>query len=307
MPHMALTLVQGSFGKTNLCHDPRAAPGENQRRANRLRECVDHVRWQARLVSPGRVLVVTYKDCEAAFAGIPGVEVAHFNAIAGLDIYRDVALLIVIGRPLPPSLALHPMVGGYFSIEPEGTYEKVLRSVPMRDGTERSIKVTQHQDPHAEILRAAICDDEIIQAIGRGRGVNRTANTPLQVQVLADVALPLLHDRVIAWETIVPDVVQRMLMAGIAVNSPADAALLHPNIFVSSNQAKLVLARTAFKGQNPMYDTYREMTLKSASYRLGGRGRGWQRAFWIAGSADDARLRLEAAVGPVAEWTPQAN
>ena len=98
-----------------------------------------------------------------------------------------------------------------------------------------------------------------------------------------------------------------MLMAGIAVNSPADAALLHPNIFVSSNQAKLVLARTAFKGQNPMYDTYREMTLKSASYRLGGRGRGWQRAFWIAGSADDARLRLEAAVGPVAEWTPQAN
>lgn len=91
------------------------------------------------------------------------------------------------------------MVGGYFSVEPDGGYHKVLSSVPMRDGTQRTIKVTQHQDPHAEILRAAVCDDEIIQAIGRGRGKNRTANTPLQVQVLADVALPLLHDRVIAW------------------------------------------------------------------------------------------------------------
>lgn len=302
MPHMALTLVQGSFGKTSLCHDPRAAPGENQRRANRLRECVDYVRWQTKRMSPGRVLVVTYKDCEAAYSGIPGVEVAHFNAIAGLDIYRDVALLIVIGRPLPPSGALHPMAGGYFSVEPVGTYEKVLRSVPMRDGNWRNIRVTQHQDPSAEILRAAICDDELIQAIGRGRGVNRMADTPLKVHVLADVALPLVHDRVLAWDAVAPDIVQRMLMAGMAVDSPADAAALHPDLFDGAEQARKACDRAGFNGQNPMYNTYREMSVKSARYRKGGRGSSWQRSFWITGSADDARHRLESAIGPVADW-----
>ena len=156
-------------------------------------------------------------------------------------------------------------------------------------------------------MRPAICDDEIIQAIGRGRGVNRTANTPLQVQVLADVALPMVHDHVVTWDAILPDIVQRMLMAGMAVDSPADAAALHPDLFVSSNQAKLAFARISFKGQNPIDNTHREMTLKLAAYRLGGRGRGWQRASWIAGSADAARLRLEAAIGPVADWKPEAG
>ena len=177
---------------------------------------------------PGRVLVVTYKDCEAAFADIPGVEVAHFNAIAGLDAYRDVALLIVIGRPLPRDSDLDPMCGAFFGHVPVGGYRQVLRGVRMRDGTSRTVRVMEHEDEMAELLRAAICDDELIQAIGRGRGVNRTAANPLEVHVLADVALPLVHDRVLAWETEVPDIVQRMLLAGIAVDSPADAAVLHP-------------------------------------------------------------------------------
>ena len=66
------------------------------------------------------------------------------------------------------------------------------------------------------------------QAVGRGRGVNRTADNPLEVHVLADVALPLVHDQVLAWETVAPDLVQRMLLAGMAVDSPSDAAALHP-------------------------------------------------------------------------------
>ena len=177
----------------------------------------------------------------------------------------------------------------------------------MRDGTWRNIRVTQHQDPSAEIIRAAICDDEVIQAIGRGRGVNRTAGNPLEVQILADVALPLVHDRVLAWDMVAPDIVQRMLLAGMAVDSPKDAAILHQGLFNSVDAAESEFRRAGFNRQNPIYNTYREMTVKSASYRLGGRGRGWQRAFWIAGSADDARLQLEIAIGPVADWKPEAR
>ena len=87
-----------------------------------------------------------------------------------------------------------------------------------------------------KLLRAAICDDELIQAIGRGRGVNRTADDPLEVHVLADVALPLVHDQLLAWETVRPDLFQRMLLAGIAVDSPADAARLHPDAVLATRQ-----------------------------------------------------------------------
>ena len=87
-PQMEVTLVTGSFGKGSLCPDAAAKPEEQRRRKNRLSECVDYVRWQAQLVAPGRLLVVTYESIEAAFAGIPNVEVAHFNAIAGLDRFR---------------------------------------------------------------------------------------------------------------------------------------------------------------------------------------------------------------------------
>lgn len=151
------------------------------------------------------------------------------------------------------------------------------------------------------MLRAAICDDEVSQAIGRGRGVNRTAANPLEVHVLADLALPLLHDQVSCWDIEAPDVLQRMLLAGLAVDSPTDAAAVHPLLFSSSEQAKSSFRR-AFKGQIPIRDLYREMTLKSAAYRRPGKGRGWQRAWWIDGSAEEAKAALEHAVGPLAEW-----
>jgi hypothetical protein len=302
-PHMKVRLVTGSFGKGSLCQDPHVAPEENQRRANRLQDCVTYVRWQAHRFAPGKVLVVSNLASAAAFEGIAGVSVAHFNAIAGLDAYRNVALLIVIGRPLPSEVDLHPMCGAFFGHEPDGQYESDVRGVLMRDGSIRAVKIVGHEDSKAELMRAAICDDEVLQAVGRGRGVNRTASDPLEVRILANVALPFVHDQITPWEVLRPDVVQEMLLAGLAVDSPADAAALHPELFANDNTAKKRFEREAFKGQNPIGISYREMTLKSAAYRRPGRGRGWQRAWWIDGSADQALSRLEKAVGPVEDWS----
>ena len=194
-PHMSVTLVQGSFGKTTLCPDAATSPAEQQRRSNRLAECVDYVRWQARRLAPGRLLIVTYKSIEDAFPAIPGVETAHFNNVAGLDCYRDVAGLMVIGRPLPRDTALLPLAAAHFGVDVTGGYRRQVAGVRMRDGGSQRVRVRRHEDPQAELLRAAICDDELIQAIGRGRGVNRSAANPLEVHVLADVLLPLVHDR----------------------------------------------------------------------------------------------------------------
>ena len=110
-PHMHLTLVTGSFGKSMLVPSPGLAEDEASRRQNRLRECVEYVRWQAKCHSPGRVLVVSYQAIEEAFNGIPGVATAHFNAIAGIDAYKDVQALISIGRPLPPDTEVEALGG----------------------------------------------------------------------------------------------------------------------------------------------------------------------------------------------------
>ena len=258
---MALRLVAGSFGKGTLCPEPDLDPAEAQRRANRLAEVVDYVAWQARRFAPGRVLVVTYKACEAAFENIPGVETGHFNAIAGLDVYRDVRLLVVVGRPLPSDAALAPLAGALFRHLPEGGYTSEVRGVRMRDGSSRAVRVRAHADDKAELLRAAICDDQLIQAIGRGRGVNRSADDPLEVHVLADVALPLVHDAIVAWETVQPDLFQRMLLAGIAVDSPQRRrACCIRRCSPAQRRPRRRSSGQDLSGQNPIRDLYREMS-----------------------------------------------
>jgi hypothetical protein len=210
---------------------------------------------------------------------------------------------MVIGRPLPQDCDLVPLVGAFFGEAIAGTYTTRSLGVRMRNGGSRTVRVTAHEHPRAELLRAAICDDELIQAIGRGRGINRTAEDPLVVHILADVALPLVHDRVTPWDLVKPDLFQRMLLAGIAVDSPGDAAVLHPEIFLSRSAAEKSYQRL-FGGHFPIRNLYREMSVKSAAYRKAGRGRAWQRAWWINGDPDAIRSALEAALGTLAGWTP---
>ena len=159
-------------------------------------------------MAAGKVLVVTYKSIEQEFAGIPNLSVAHFNAIAGLDAYRE-------------------------------------------------------------------------------------------VHDLADVALPLVHDRVAQWEVVKPDIVQLMLLAGVAVR-------LHPDPFTSEKQAQKAFERDGFKRQNRIRDLHREMSLESGAYKRSGRGRSWQRIWWLSDDPETRRNRLVAALGDLVDWRPES-
>lgn len=321
-PHMHLTLVTGRFGKSRLSEGlsedlgrgmdggmgggmggpaREGAGGECPRPGSLLAACVDYVRWEAR--QGGETLVVTHKQIEPAFAGLPGVATGHFNAIAGLDRFRDIRRLIVVGRAQPRDSDLPPMAAALFGVALTGSYAPVPTGVRLRDGTSRTLVCQRHGDGRGELLRAAICDDELLQAIGRGRGVNRRADNPLDVHVLAAVALPLVHDRVRDWDLCRPDALQRMLLSGIAVDSPTDAFALYPDLFGSLDQARKLFQRGGFKGQTP-YKIHKAMSLKSALYRRPGAGRSWQRALWIEGTADSARAWLEARLGAFDGWLP---
>ena len=75
--------------------------------------------------------------------------VAHFNAIAGLDAYRDVRLPIMVGRPLPSDRDLLSPTAAVLAQAPEGGYRQVTRGVQIRDGTSWAVEVIEHGDCRA--------------------------------------------------------------------------------------------------------------------------------------------------------------
>jgi hypothetical protein len=55
-------------------------------------------------------VVITNKELTPLFNGAgQNIEVAHFNAIEGIDRWRNVDVLITIGRPLPSPKAVEDM------------------------------------------------------------------------------------------------------------------------------------------------------------------------------------------------------
>ena len=126
--------------------------------------------------SGGNALVVTYDAIEGRFADLPGVRTGHFNAIAGLDIFGDVRSLFVIGRPLPQPTVHRRMAMALTGrpIPAEQPHSET-RGQRMTDGSGAAMQVRAYADPDLEALRVAITDNEVLQAAGRGRAVNRTA------------------------------------------------------------------------------------------------------------------------------------
>ena len=110
----------------------------------------------------------------------------------------------------------------------------MTRGIALKDGTGVAVECAQHSDPLAEAVRWQVCEAELIQAIGRGRGVNRTAETPLDIDVLADVVFPAAVDTVEEWRP--PGLDAVMGAEGVFLTRPADIAKAWPETW-SSNQA----------------------------------------------------------------------
>ena len=169
---------------------------------------------EARSADRRRVLVVGQKRLvnELKGRGLPAhVEMAHFNALRGLDRWGDVELLIVIGRTEPPPAAMEIAAevlfqehvvrlgtGAYYTRTPLGLNTRT-------DGEQtKAVMATSHPDPRVELLRKRAVQNEIMQAIGRGRGANRSEHNPLQIDIINEVPLPIAIDEVVSWANAQP-------------------------------------------------------------------------------------------------------
>jgi hypothetical protein len=300
-PYQHVTQICGGWGKTTLIRSKKAEKDENARRDAKGGVLRDFVA----LHGQRNALVVTYDDLEPTFEGLPGVATGHFNAIAGVDAHRDVAALFVIGRPLPsPDATLAQAIALTGKPLAPQLPHRETRGALMADGSGRAIECRAYAAPDLEAVRAAVTDAEVVQAIGRGRGVNRTAENTLAVYVLADVVLPMPVERLAGFDEVRPGVVQRMAARGVVLRSPADAVVAYPDLFETVEAAKKALRRADF-GDISLWSTiHRVMSPKYPSvrvlYRPAGRGQQTRTALCAPWRLPTLREWLEGMLGDLA-------
>jgi putative DNA primase/helicase len=224
------------------------------RRANveRVRRFIE---VRANDVAPGRVLVICQLGLEAALVAgeLPrNVEIEHFNNVTGENAWSGVALVIVVGRTEPAPHTVERTARALFGTEiteiapdDQGAirYPMAKRGIRMRAGYGVAVQGPMHPDPRAEAVRWAICEAGLVQAIGRGRGVNRSADDPLQIDILTSVVLPIEVDEVTTWERIQPSLAEVMRARGAVPLGYADMAAAHPDLFSTAGAAEQALRR----------------------------------------------------------------
>ena len=210
----------------------------------------------------------------------PRVEAVHFNALSGLDRWGGIGGMIVLGRTLPAprtvELIAMALTGRVPVSNPEDAgwwYPAVERRMQLAGNRTAPLVMETHADPIAEAIRWSICEGELIQAMGRGRGVNRNADTVLEIDLMTDVVLPVTVDALVPWSDLRPTRRDLMALSGIVLENAADMAACFPELWPTREAAKKDGQR---KGTNCYYrDLYNSQMSPSSvemTYRPAGPG-----------------------------------
>ncbi len=104
-------------------------------------------------------------------------------------------------------------------------YEKADAAYEMADGTFRPAQTDRHPNSIAEAIRWHIWEAELIQIIGRARGVNRTADNLVDILVMTNTPLPIPVEHLISASDLDPSPADLMMAAGgVSFESPTDAS-----------------------------------------------------------------------------------
>jgi|GEM_PF-2119523 len=239
-PHMAVTQVTDWNASRRKLVPSGAARGDTAaNNAERLRDLIEveayRKRGQGTVIAGQRVdvLVITYKATAAALeAGrLPSnVDVAYLGNLTGLDRWRGVAGLILAGSGFigvddverraellkgSPVDALESCFGDWYAKEIVGGRR---RGSDFGPGLPRYF----HSDRMAEAVRWSMVEGELIQAIGRGRGIRRAAADPLDVTILCNVPLPFEADFT-TWREVLPQPCELMAARGVVLDTKPGA------------------------------------------------------------------------------------
>jgi putative DNA primase/helicase len=118
------------------------------------------------------------------------------------------------------------------------------RAVRLKNGTEVTLTARVFGQPEAELIRKAVTEAAIVQAVGRARGVNRSAANPVEIwMILSDTVVPLALDAVAEFTDLEPNKIDDMIERGIVPAFSVDAAKLYPDVWPTSQAARKAYSR----------------------------------------------------------------
>ena len=320
-PFATVRQVLGAPTSKGKLHGAKSDAGGVEEKVKRALQAVRRailLRW----VRAGRVptLVTAQKDTAAALRelGMPdGITLGHYGALAGLDGFKGVGLLIAIGRAMPDPLKVETMAGAMTGLEPlraarpdKGMFfhDRVPLALRMADGTGRAVEGYRHPDPVAEAFRWQSAEGGVLQAIGRARAVNRSAADPVSIEVWSDLALPLTIDEVVRWDDVPAGYEADMAVDGIALESVRDLTACWPTVWGTERAAEHWRARVT-DPQTPIRDVlYRGLGVCGASepqpprpapfrYKHPGARQKWRLGWYLPDVVADPFAWLEARLG----------
>ena len=294
-PHSTVHQIVGGFGRSTLA-----------RHKTRLAELRDLINVATMGKDVG--LVVTHLSCEDQFAGMPGIVTAHHGNIAGHDVYRDVDAAFIIGGAFASPAAIASLAaargGGAVAVAKP---TKVMRSALLTSGEAVGIEVMAYPDPAADAVHRGIYDTSIIQAAGRPRPLERSADNPSISYIFANVALPFPVDTVSRWQEVRPDRVVRMIASGAVWTNSADMARFRSDLFKSQKAAESDRSRCVGSIDN-MREAVRAIVRNDTrpwieiTYQPPGQGHKRRSVFTPEGAAAAVRHGIEAEWGKPIVW-----
>ena len=203
---------------------------------------------EARLAAPGILLAVAQKRIVAqieAIGPLPrNVEWLHHGAVSGIDSFREVSRIVVVGRQAPSPSAVQAcaeaLTGAACTRLPARQwYQRIDAVHELTDGRLVATERDCHPDSIAEAFRRRITVLELQQIIGRGRGLWRTADNPLHVLVLTDVPLDMPVEELTTDAAERPSFEDRQIAVGaIAFECAAHAAKAFPEMWKDADRAQ---------------------------------------------------------------------
>ena len=317
-PHVRIRQVTGSPTSARALTPPADAPDRDRKAAaTRLRDLRAWISLRARQCRRHGVavdlLIVGQKAAIDALraAGLPPrVEAVHFNALSGLDRWGGIGCMIVLGRTLPAprtvELIATALTGRLPIPNPEDAgwwYPMTERRLRIADDRTAPLAMEAHADPIAEAVRWSICEGELIQAMGRGRGVNRTAGTVLEIDLLTDVVLPVTVDALAPWAELRPTRRDLMALSGIVLENAADMAACFPELWSSAAAARQDRSRSVTNCYyRTLYNSQMSHSSAEVSYRPAGPGHRARTACVDLARIPDPEAWLNNRLGPLASF-----
>jgi hypothetical protein len=281
MPHTKIfQQLDCEMGKSTYVPDKYCDEQEKERRLENCRLIYTRVVREALRYGGQQVLLITYMGLEHEIRSKcvipPWLHIEHHGNITGLDRYKNVRAIYILGRPLPPANTVCRIARALTGDWIDGRYEirqGYIRPIdpedpesnrPDENNTCRVWGVDQWRHPHpvADMVRAAACEGGLVQAAGRGRGADRTAENPLDIWVLADTPVPefnthgiigfLADDQIFSIDD------EMLAYGGVYLENQTHAVKAYPDLLKSRQNLIWNREEAIYEGEDrqgrPLYD-----------------------------------------------------